>query len=93
MKQSKSVILLALLYLAQDVSGNPWRPTTLAGSRRADAGRKHHRSSRLDNTRKENAFLLRGGDEKSEGKATITASVFNLVNYVAGAGILSGVRL
>lgn len=32
--------------------------------------------------------IIRGGDS-TEGKASITASVFNLVNNVAGAGILT----
>lgn len=60
------------------VEGSSWKP------QRIDSVRQFHDFSRADNL----DIVSRGG-ESSGGKAGVTASVFNLVNNVAGAGILT----
>eukprot|EP00980_Cylindrotheca_fusiformis_P004803 scaffold1028_cov135-Cylindrotheca_fusiformis.AAC.13 len=48
-----------------------------------------HRQSQFEGALKRINGISRGGAAKADGKATTAASVFNLVNNVAGAGILT----
>lgn len=83
-RRSRAAFILTLLVLAQHVESNQWRPAPFATR---SAGANHnHQSTALETT----VDLPHGGGDESDGKgASLTASVFNLVNNVAGAGILT----
>jgi len=78
---------------AGGVKGN-WHgtpPSTFAG-RNKNFGRSSHREELqqfTDRNSAEKLLQIRGGGTDKEQKASVSSSVFNLVNNVAGAGILT----
>lgn len=80
-----TLLLLTTISASQaDVNGNRWKPQSPFKSpsqfKKGGAFLKRQDAAIQE--------VKRGGDS-DQGKATITASVFNLVNNVAGAGILT----
>ena len=92
MRVSLSPVLLICSLLAVSAHGD--RVFGTSSNKRMDHGWTHNLSGRQPSTIgvEETSALKnvsRGGAQKEQGKATIIASVFNLVNNVAGAGILT----
>jgi hypothetical protein len=80
--------LLAVLASGSNVGASQWGPK----SSFQRGGRSALNSVSLlkaEGAKETSVLSPRGGGSDEEGKATITASVFNLVNNVAGAGILT----
>lgn len=84
-----TVVLTTALFSGPCVGANQWNPKSICG-RGAHSTLKAGTSCReKPGTHGTRALSPRGGDDASEGKATMAASVFNLINNVAGAGILT----
>lgn len=80
------------------VHGHAWKPKPLAdkgiySSKTIERISNHEYNSDFENSCKESVNAIgRGGgndNKKEDSKSTMAASVFNLVNNVAGAGILT----
>lgn len=91
------VIIFAFAASCASVSGNQWQPKSLSKwgikSPTDKLVSPLNQEPRSNESGEEIAYLIntfiRGGGDQEKGKATIAASVFNLVNNVAGAGILT----
>lgn len=95
LSSSPAPLLCSLLFFSSAVvQGDRVFGTTSMNNRRMDHAWKNNLSARqpspiaVDDTSKV-PQVSRGGEQKDQGKASIAASVFNLVNNVAGAGILT----
>ena len=82
---------LAIICSFARVNANLWGPKPIGG--RGNPRSFHRAGPSFDEKSKlQGALALstrRGGSVEPEGKSTIAASVFNLVNNVAGAGLLT----
>ena len=81
MKSFRLHLFFLFFTVGTSVHGNTWRPRSLAEKVTGD-------SRSLEETTPIITAISRGGD-KEDSKSTIAASVFNLVNNIAGAGILT----
>ncbi len=78
--RTTTLSLLAILIISGSVTASQWLPHNTRNRQHATTNPTLFKPAKL---------VFRGGSSDDEGKATIMASVFNLVNNVAGAGILT----
>ena len=86
MKSFRLRLFFLFFTVGTSVHGNTWRPRSLVEKVTG------HPQSLEGVTPITTAISSRGGgngNDKEDGKSTIAASVFNLVNNIAGAGILT----
>lgn len=89
MRMHVSFIIFAFAASCASVSGNQWQPKSLSKWGFKSPTDKQRSNESVEKSASLISTFRRGGGDQAEGKATIAASVFNLVNNVAGAGILT----